>query len=388
MPFLTYIIPTKDRPDRLRRTLMALGSLGDHAGVGGAEVIVIDNASRERAILPRQLKSGVAVREIRLPTNEGAAARNRGVAAADSSSEWVVMLDDDSFPDDTRFPSTLASVPADVAAVSADIFLSSRPGSSSGAPRESGGLPEVFIGCGVAIRRAVFLELGGYDPTFNYYAEEYDLAARLIAAGHRTVFSSDFTVQHAKDPLRRDMNLIVSRLVRNNGWVAARYAPDDALASELRMTRSRYRAIARVEGALSGYRAGLLALRSSIHGQRRIPLGPAHWDRFTGLAAAREHLHAAHSAAGFRTAHIVDHGKNAWVVFEALRQLGVEIVDDGEEAETLVIGTLSPGPMLDALERRWRTRRAYGPRLLAPWMPESTERSAVSAAPRGAAAAA
>jgi len=384
---LTYVIPTKDRPERLRRTLMALAGLGDHASTGGAEVIVIDNASRERSILPRQLKSGVAVREIRLATNEGAAARNRGVAAADPSSAWVVMLDDDSFPDDTHFPKTLAAMPPDVAAVSADIFLPPRPGTRGGAPRESGGLPEVFIGCGVAFRRAAFLDLGGYDPSFNYYAEEYDLAARIIRAGYRTIFSTDFTVQHAKDPLRRDMNLIVSRLVRNNGWVASRYAPAHALASELKITRQRYRAIARVENALDGYGKGLLALRHTIHRQSRTPLDEGHWERFTGLAAARAHLHAAHAATHFRTAAIVDLGKNAWVVAEALRQLGVKLVDDGEEAEALVIGTMSPGPMLDALERRWRPRRFCGPRLLAPWMPEAPGPSPAHTARPAAAAA-
>ncbi len=366
---ISYVIATKDRPERLRKTLMAIAGLGDHAAAGGAEVIVVDNNSRERGILPRRLSSGIDVREIRLSVNEGAAARNRGVALADSSSEWVVLLDDDSHPDDTSFPSVLAQAPADVAALSADIFLPPPRHGSQGAPRESGGLPEVFIGCGVAIRRSVFLDLGGYDRTFNYYAEEYDLAARIIAAGHRVRFAPEFTVHHAKDASRRDMNLIVSRLVRNNGWVAARYAPDEARATELRTVRTRYRSIARFEDALSGYREGLLALRQTVHAQVRTPLSNDHWDRFTGLAAARTHLSGAFAQARFASATIVDHGKNAWVVALALRELGVKLVDDGEEAEAIVIGTMSPGPMLDALDRRWRARRAHSPRLLAPWMP-------------------
>src|SRR6185295_878373 len=44
---LSYIIPTRNRPLRLKQTLTALESLGSHEHLGGAEVIVIDNASDE-----------------------------------------------------------------------------------------------------------------------------------------------------------------------------------------------------------------------------------------------------------------------------------------------------------------------------------------------------
>ena len=74
----------------------------------------------------------------------------------------------------------------------------------------------LFIGCGVAVRREAFRALGGYDTAFNYYAEEYDLAARMILAGGRVAFEQDFRVTHAKDARGRNMDLILARLVRNN----------------------------------------------------------------------------------------------------------------------------------------------------------------------------
>src|SRR5437868_5875051 len=166
---ISYVLPTRNRPERLKQTLRAIATLGDHACCGGAEVVVVDNASTERLILPARLESGVAVKSLLRKTNEGAAARNAGVAASDPSSEWIVMLDDDSYPDDTEFMARLAAQPADVGAVSADIWLSAKRDKQ--AVRESGGLPEVFIGCGVAIRRKLFVELGGYDASFNYYVE-------------------------------------------------------------------------------------------------------------------------------------------------------------------------------------------------------------------------
>src|SRR5688572_407217 len=153
---ISYVLPTRDRPEVLARTLAALGALAGHEAAGGAEVIVVDNASREPATGPARLANGLPVRVIRREVNEGAASRNVGAAESSPRSEWVVMLDDDSHPIDTGFIHRLRTAGPEVGAVSADIVL---PHTGR---RESGGLPEVFIGCGVAVRRGLFLSLGGY----------------------------------------------------------------------------------------------------------------------------------------------------------------------------------------------------------------------------------
>jgi len=355
------VLPTRDRPERLKQTLRAIESLGDHRACGGAEVIVVDNASRDRLIMPPALVSGVPIRSILLEENKGAAARNIGVTESDPASQWIVMLDDDSYPDDTVFLERLANQPPDVAAVSADIWLSTKADKTP--QRESGGLPEVFIGCGVAIRRRVFKELGGYDESFGYYAEEYDLAARMLLAGHRVAFDPDFTVTHAKVSGGRDMNLILGRLVRNNGWVAQRYAPEACRLAELRETRRRYRRIAAKERATLGFARGLSELRRTLWQQKRTPMSTRLWDRFTGLAAARTALQRQFAIHPFRSAAIVDPGKNAWVVARALEELGVRLSGEGEDAEVSVIGTMSPGPMMDAMRKRSGGRN----RVVMPW---------------------
>jgi GT2 family glycosyltransferase len=366
---ISYVLPTRNRPERLKATLIALASLGDHRAYGGAEVIIVDNASNERLIVPPTLSSGVPVTYLARERNEGAAARNAGAQASDPASDWIVMLDDDSYPDDTAFLERLAAQPADVGAVSADIWLPTRRGHR--AQREQGGLPEVFIGCGVAIRRSLFLELRGYDPSFNYYVEEYDLAARLLLAGYRVAFDPAFSVTHAKVTANRDMNVILERLVRNNGWVAQRYAPDEPpriRPAELREVRRRYRRIAAKEHATAGFTRGLLELRRTLRRQTRTPMPPELWDRFTGLAAARAALQGAYSARPFATACVVDEGKNAWVIGQALHELGVKVTGENDDAEAMIIGTMSPGPMLDAYERRLEGRRIGGPRVLMPWV--------------------
>jgi GT2 family glycosyltransferase len=375
---ISYVLPTRNRPERLKATLQALAALGDHREVGGAEVVVVDNASQERLILPRVLDSGLEIKYILRSRNEGAAARNHGVQASDPSSSWIVMLDDDSYPDDTDFLASLAQQPPDVGAVSADVWLPTRR--AQRAAREQGGLPEVFIGCGVAIRRSLFLSLQGYDPSFNYYVEEYDLAARLLLTGYRVAFEQTFSVTHAKVTANRDMNVILGRLIRNNGWVAQRYAPDQHRLAELRETRRRYRRIAAKEHALEGFGRGLSELRKTLRAQLRSPMPDAIWDRFTGLAAARAALQSAYAARPFSTACIVDEGKNAWAIGQALHDLGVKVTGENDDAEAMIIGTMSPGPMLDAYDRRLEGRRIGGPRVLMPWTIATTPARSIAAA--------
>lgn len=380
---ISYVIPTRDRAERLWETLCAIGGLREHDG----EVIVIDNASRERVSVPRELANGLPVRLLRMEENIGAAARNWGVQLADPRSEWVVMLDDDSHPVGDGLFAAMEDVPADVAAVMADIFIPSATGAAACAEtgatacpkgqavpvrplrcetresrlalrdkpchqmrRESGGLPEVFIGCGVAIRRRALLEAGGYDASFGYYAEEYDLSAKLLMRGWRVAFDPRFVVHHHKVLDGRDMDMILRRLVRNNGWVLQRYAPDSERRELLRDMRRRYRAIAEKEGALAGYARGLDELRRTIADQHRAPLPQRIFDRFTGLTAARHAIQAALAEAPFAAAAIVAPGKNEWCVRQALHEAGVDVTDESR-ADAIVIGTMSPGPAIDAAAR-------------------------------------
>lgn len=384
---ISFIIPTRDRPEQLAVTLSKIGALprAELERAGGAEVIVADNASRFVTTVPERLGNGVVVELLLMARNEGAASRNAAARAA--RGDWLVMLDDDSHPLDAGFVRVLENAATDVGAVGAEILLhdgargtgwNPRPDGrgSVRVTRESGGLPEVFIGCGVAIRRSVFLDdsLGGadlagmngagYDPSFHYYAEEYDLAARMILGGWRVVHDRGFRVEHRKVRGGRDMNTILRRLVRNNAWVEQRYAPESERRSAIQRVVSRYRAIAEKERAVEGYALGLGDLDDTLDAQPRAEMTTEQYDRFTGLHAARLHLGAALRQRGVRRAATVEPGKNLWVVERVLAECGVEVVAEVEQAEAVVIGTMSPGPMLDAGER-WG-----GERTLLAWEPK------------------
>ncbi len=366
----SIIIPTHNRPSELLRTLAILGSLP--LSPEEFEVIVVDNASTLPAICDPELTNGVRVRSQVMPRNIAAAARNHGAMVAQG--QWLIMLDDDSSPIDTGFIAALKAAEPDVAAIAAEIFLPAAnmpnwrvatPEQLRAGPREAGGLPEVFIGCGVAIRREVFRSLGGYDQTFDYYAEEYDLSARMLAAGHRIVMDRRFCVLHRKVPGGRSMGRILARLVRNNAWVMRRYAPAPLVRGAVMHTITRYAGIALKERALAGFALGAMGLALSLPRQKRSPLPDVLWERFTGLAHARTVLKRAHEQSPLGRAALVAPGKNANEVERALRELNAEIIGEPDQADTLVVATLSPGPMLDALDRL----RAQLPdrRVIAPW---------------------
>ncbi len=350
---ISYVLPTHNRPAVLAETLAAIGALPKH----DARVVIVDNASSPPALPPRSLANGTAVEVVRLDSNTGTAARNAGVRrarhlaerAASPDSHWIVMLDDDSAPMDTGFLPALTSAPRDVAVVAAEVFLPPVPDGT--VRHEAGGLPEVFIGCGAAIRAEVFERLGGYDAAFDYYAEEYDFSARVILAGMRVVYDRRFKVMHRKVETGRDLNRIIGNLVRNNAWVMARYAPDALRDAQVQAQVTRYAQIAAKEHASTGYARGLAELQATLAHQPRRPMPLPLWHRFTGYQAVVDHLQRMGGAKALGPVAIIERGKNVEVIEQALADAGAQIVPEPAQARTLIAGTLSPGPMLHECER-------------------------------------
>jgi hypothetical protein len=386
---ITYVMVTRNRAERLGNTLAALGELPAHE----AEVVVVDNGSLERRVLGRRLRNGIGVRSVSLGWNAGAAGRTAGVEASDASRPWIVMLDDDSVPVDDAFARVLGGsggsggsggVPSDVGAVAAEVWVGPRMKPR----RERGGLPEVFVGCGVAIRREVYLGLGGYDASMGTFGEEADLSARMIGAGMRVAYEPRLRVVHAREREMRSAATMLHNQVRNAGWVVERYAPDEERFAARRESRRQWRLAAERAGAagdaghaghaghaahagLAAHRRGLMELWRTRAEQRRTPLTRARWDRLTGLSAAREAIAAAQREARFSSAMVVEPGVNAWAVAQALEEWGVRLTVPGETAEVRVIGTMSPGPMLDAYERCVAAPSRRGPsvtRVVMPWL--------------------
>ena len=156
-----------------------------------------------------------------------------------------------------------------------------------------------------------------------------------------------------------------------------RYAPTSNLLGDLWETMSRYARIAWKERSLGGYVSGLGELLTTILDQTRTPLTREHYNRLTGLTHARDAVNHAIQEKTFTTAALVAPGKNVSLVVRALRERGIacQIAMPGQEtraerADVIVVGTLSPGPMLDAAAE---ARLRYpGKRIILPWIGAAT----------------
>lgn len=195
---VSVVVPTKDRPQKLRRCLVALGA--EH------EVIVVDDGSVERELVA-EIVAEAEARLVRLEGRGPAAARNAGAGAA--GGEVVCFTDDDCEPE----PSWAAKLAAPILAGEAECTagrtvvatdasaadrawqaianhlqrMAAEPGSPS-----PGFAPTCNLGCS---RRLV--EELPFDECFPLAAgEDRDWAARAAARGTSPGFVPAATVVH------------------------------------------------------------------------------------------------------------------------------------------------------------------------------------------------
>lgn len=222
------MIPTRDRPEVLERTIAALAA--QSLDKDAFEVVVVDNGSEPGALERARALRGSAAFALEVlsePRPGGSAARNAGVSVA--SSEHVLFLGDDTRPAAPGFLSGhLAALagrgdgpPAAVLGgcvwapgveVTPVMDWLERTGKIldySAMDAGEGPLANLYAG-NLSMRRSDLVAVGGFDERFSkiYGWADYDLALRLGDRGLRLVFRPDLIVHHdhrygLRDSLRR-----------------------------------------------------------------------------------------------------------------------------------------------------------------------------------------
>ncbi|WP_433221835.1 glycosyltransferase family 2 protein [Dactylosporangium sp. CS-047395] len=206
MSDVTVVIATRNRKDPLSRTLARLDALADRP----AGIVVVDNASEDgtAAVVAERFPG---VRLLSLARNEGAVARNLGVAAA--ATPYVAFADDDSWWADGALDRAAALFDAHprLALVAARTLVGpqGRPdplagvlaAAPLGVPDDLPG-PAVlgFMACSAAVRRDAFLACGGFDPVVFFMGEEQRLAWDLFSAGWGLAYCDDVVAHHHPAP--------------------------------------------------------------------------------------------------------------------------------------------------------------------------------------------
>ena len=226
-PFAPFAVPTSADPvasivipvhGQFPHTLACLRTLAAHPPATPFEVIVVDDASPDETARALAQVSGVRVHH--RPTNGGfVAACNDGAALA--RGEWLVLLNNDTVPQPGWLEAMLATFrdEARVGLVGAQLLY------PDGRLQEAGGVVfsdgsgwnygrfgaaddprhaylrdcDYASGAAIALPRALFARLGGFDACFapGYY-EDTDLAFAVREAGLRVVMQPAAQVVHAE----------------------------------------------------------------------------------------------------------------------------------------------------------------------------------------------
>jgi GT2 family glycosyltransferase len=193
---VSVVVATRDRRTEL------LATLSRHE----APVIVVDNASGDGT--PDAVRAAYPQAEVvELASNAGAAARNVGAHRA--RTPYVAFADDDSYWEPGSLARAVrlldthprAGLLAARVLVGADGRLD--PVSAGMAQAPLGRQPDLpgpavlgFLGCSAVVRRAAFLQVGGFSELLHIYGEETLLALDLAAAGWGLAYVEALTVRH------------------------------------------------------------------------------------------------------------------------------------------------------------------------------------------------
>jgi GT2 family glycosyltransferase len=240
----SVVIPTCNRVEELRALIHSL--LAQNVPV---EILVMDDGtSKATAEMIRNEFS--QIRYYHLGSGRGPAfQRNRGIELA--SNNFVFPVDDDVL---FSSPRILEQTVADfehprIAAVGIP-FINIRHGQvvRQRAPNaERIYVTHAFVGAAHAVRRDVFLKLGGYREHFFYMGEEGDLCIRMLNAGYVIRLGNAAPVRHLESPSRQTP--LADRYGRRNDILFAWHnVPVPLLPSHLAATT--------INGILSGIQTG------------------------------------------------------------------------------------------------------------------------------------
>ena len=196
--------------NRVATTLASLGHIV--ALPARPPVIVVDNGS-EDGTSDAVRATFSEVRVVTLPGNLGPTARNVGVELA--ATPFVAFSDDDSWwaPGAlSRAADTLEAVPR-LGLLAARILVGDddvldpacRDMADSPLPQQPD-LPGPsllgFVACGAVVRRAAFLEVGGFEALLSFYGEESLLAVDLVRMGWALAYVAEVVSHHHPSPVR------------------------------------------------------------------------------------------------------------------------------------------------------------------------------------------
>lgn len=345
---ISYVIVTHNRREALLKTLRHLFETTP-LSPREWEAWVVDNASTDG--------TEAAVREefptinyLMRPTNEGVWARSAAFKPAHG--EFIVLLDDDSYPIDEAIPKSLAFLEThpDSAAVVGKVVLPDGTG-------EGCAFPKVMLSGAVCIRRQVLLSVGGFRPEFFRKAGEYDLSYRIWQAGWTIDRLEDVVYRHDKVMTGRSKPFAHRMDLRNNLILVERYLPSTLRGIYRADITQRYSALAREAGCGRAARQARVEgffwrIREAVSG--RQTLSDEVIEELYGLDEQASAVRMWARRTKVRSVVIADFSKNLWATYNACKLAGLEVLaiaDNGGAFQGLRYRGVKVLPVEEAMKR-------------------------------------
>lgn len=206
----SVVVVSKDRPESLKRTILALGQL-DHPSY---EIVVVGN---DATLSAARFMADIAIHLVPYQGSNIGVARNLGIAA--SAGDFCVFVDDDAVPEPTwlthherglmqtgadasvgfvrgpdgiRFQSRFESIDR-----KADTHTETFENDAAFVPNLPSSRLVKLIGTNIVVRRQVLADIGGFDPAYRYFLDDADLSIRLADSGAVMCVAPLAEVHHA-----------------------------------------------------------------------------------------------------------------------------------------------------------------------------------------------
>ncbi len=239
MPTLSVIILSHNRRDALLRTLTELFALTsvDHQGSSPAipadflELIVVDNASKDGTVEQVRVQFPVAIYPnlVLLALPENVAIEGFNLGAARASGQYLLILDDDAWPDRDSLGHALNLLEQE-RSIAGVALLPVHPRTNTPEWRFAASAGDQLIrrfpvfGCANIVRASAWQAVGGYEREFLLYRNDVDLALKLLGAGFDVAHNPGWFAWHDSPGATRKSDRWLRLATRNWVWLARRHA--------------------------------------------------------------------------------------------------------------------------------------------------------------------
>jgi GT2 family glycosyltransferase len=153
------------------------------------------------------------------PARGSVASRDRMMR--ESRSDFVLALDDDSYPEQSDCLDRIVALfqqRAELAVLHFPQRSDEYPETLARTNFRSEYLTRSFANSGAVLRRSTYLQLPGFESRFYHMYEEPDYALQCVAAGYDVLFSPILTIRHHYSGQARDELRIHHLHARNEFW--------------------------------------------------------------------------------------------------------------------------------------------------------------------------